>query len=144
MNTRLLIAGVAIAALAAGAASARTHHHTTRHTMRGPNYAAPSQPIPYGQLDAYVGGHGNGMAMSSSPGTAVAGSSSDTSATTAGPMNNDTSGSMSSGSMSSGSTTPGAAAPTPPSPSSGASSPPDTMAPNSATPPVNSTTTTPH
>ena len=53
MNAKILIAGVAVAAMVCGAASARTHakHH---HASGGVSYAAPSQPIPYSQLDAYV------------------------------------------------------------------------------------------
>ncbi len=54
MNPKLLILGVAAAALAAGGASAATHH-SKKHMARE-NYAAPAQPIPYSELDSYVGG----------------------------------------------------------------------------------------
>ena len=59
MIARLLIAGVAIGALAAGGATAKVHHHA-RHAMahgtRGAayTYAAPAQPIPYADLDHYL------------------------------------------------------------------------------------------
>lgn len=51
VNTRLLIAGIAIGALAAGGASA---HKTRHHHGRTMAYAAPAQPIPYAQLDHYL------------------------------------------------------------------------------------------
>jgi molybdate transport system ATP-binding protein len=47
MKTQVLFVGVAVALMAAGGASARAK-------MAGGAYAAPSQPIPYSQLDAYV------------------------------------------------------------------------------------------
>lgn len=53
MNAKVLIAGVAVAAMVCGAASARTHA-MHRHASGAMSYAAPSQPIPYGQLDAYL------------------------------------------------------------------------------------------
>ncbi len=65
MNYKILIATVAIAALAAGTASAKAHHHMAKghhhhghaHMMMAKeNYAAPGQPIPYGEVDAYVHG----------------------------------------------------------------------------------------
>jgi hypothetical protein len=53
MKTKLLVASVAIAALAFGAANARTHH---RHMAgaKASTYAAPAQPIAYSQLGAYL------------------------------------------------------------------------------------------
>jgi len=51
VNTKLLIAGVAIAALSCGAASAHTHH---KKNSAANEYAEPSQPIPYAQLDNYL------------------------------------------------------------------------------------------
>ena len=54
VHIRHLIAGVAIAGLAAGAAQAhKAHHHAYRHA-HGLAYAAPAQPIPYAQLDQYL------------------------------------------------------------------------------------------
>jgi len=50
--TRILIAGVAIAALSVGAASAKTHHHA--RSSRSMTYAAPAQPVPYAELDHYL------------------------------------------------------------------------------------------
>jgi hypothetical protein len=63
MNAKILIAGVAIVALAAGGASAKTHHkkmhrgHKTEAASES-KYAAPDQPIPYAQLDSYIASHG--------------------------------------------------------------------------------------
>jgi len=63
MNAKILIAGVAIAALAAGGASAKTHHkkmhrgHKTEAASES-KYAAPDQPVPYAQLDSYLASHG--------------------------------------------------------------------------------------
>nr|MBA3811398.1 hypothetical protein [Caulobacteraceae bacterium] len=56
MNTKGLIAGVAIAALAVGGASAKTHKRHRAHKMASSAdmYASPAQPIPYTQLDAYM------------------------------------------------------------------------------------------
>ncbi len=48
MNSKLLIAGAAFAALSCGAASA--HHGRTAANI----YAAPDQPVPYAQLDGYL------------------------------------------------------------------------------------------
>ena len=45
MNAKVLIAGVAVAVMATGAVSAKT----MKHSASGGSYAAPSQPIPYGQ-----------------------------------------------------------------------------------------------
>jgi hypothetical protein len=55
MNTGLLITGAAIAALVAGGASATVHksHHKSNRSSDG-MYTAPSQPIPYAQLDSYL------------------------------------------------------------------------------------------
>jgi hypothetical protein len=68
MNVKILIAGVAIAALAAGGASAAAHKKMHKgHKMESASsskYAAPDQPIPYAQLDSYLASHG----MSSSSG----------------------------------------------------------------------------
>jgi hypothetical protein len=61
MNVKILIAGAAIAALAAGGASAATHKkvHKIHHTApRVEAYAPPDQPIQYDQLDAYLASHG--------------------------------------------------------------------------------------
>ena len=110
MNAKVLIAGVAIAVMATGAASAKTMKHKM---SSGGSYAAPSQPIPYSQMDAY-------MKASPKQRTAMmSGAPADTSST-----------GMSSGAMSS-------SAP----PASGGSMTPDTApAPAAApmTPPVNS------
>ncbi len=55
MNRKLLVMSVTAAVLAAGATSATTMHK--KHSMsEGGHYAAPSQPIPYAQLDAYLTG----------------------------------------------------------------------------------------
>jgi hypothetical protein len=55
MKTGLLITGAAIAALAAGGASATVHKSRQKsHAMSANMYAAPSQPIPYAQLDSYL------------------------------------------------------------------------------------------
>ena len=78
MNAKILITGVAVAVLAAGAAAAQTaadtgstgaasgssatsthhvRHHASHHRMaknEGGAYAAPQQPIPYAQLDQYM------------------------------------------------------------------------------------------
>jgi hypothetical protein len=59
MNAKFLIVGVAAIALAASGAQAKSRHHATRHAKgaaeeSGGAYAAPAQPIPYGQLDAYM------------------------------------------------------------------------------------------
>ncbi|HEY2480697.1 MAG TPA: hypothetical protein VGI30_00695 [Caulobacteraceae bacterium] len=51
MITRILIAGVAIAALSTGASAHKTRHH---HASRVSTYAAPAQPIPYAELDHYL------------------------------------------------------------------------------------------
>jgi hypothetical protein len=50
--TRILIAGVAIAALCASGASAKARHHHAKSS--GSTYAAPAQPIPYAELDHYL------------------------------------------------------------------------------------------
>lgn len=82
MNAKILVTGVAVAVLAAGAGAAQTdtssspagapaatsgsdmgaqhsvRHHARHHHMarneRGGSYAAPQQPIPYAQLDQYM------------------------------------------------------------------------------------------
>ena len=55
MITRILIAGVAIGALAAGGASAHTARHFHRAMREAKiTYAAPAQPIPYAELDHYL------------------------------------------------------------------------------------------
>jgi hypothetical protein len=52
---RNLVAGVAIAALAAGAASAHKTRHHVRHSGGGSAaFAEPAQPIPYAELDHYL------------------------------------------------------------------------------------------
>lgn len=50
MNAKILIAGVAVAVMVSGVASAKMH----RHVMTGGAYAAPAQPVPYAQLEAYM------------------------------------------------------------------------------------------
>jgi hypothetical protein len=114
MNAKVLIAGVAVAVMATGAVSAKTMKHSTS----GGAYAAPSQPIPYGQLDGYMKASpkqraamsANGMGADTSA-TAPAGSSNmgagspaDSNGMSAGSPSN---GSMSNGSMSNGSMTGG-------------------------------------
>lgn len=121
MNAKLLVAGVAIAVMVAGASSAKTG------SMSG-NYAAPADPIPYSQMDTYTAAkpkmnhmskmhRSKSMAMKNGmkSGTDDMGSSGSMSS---GSMSN---GSMSNGSMSNGSSsmpmngdapaTPGAATP---------------------------------
>ena len=73
MNAKVLIAGVAVAVMATGAVSAKTMKHSTS----GGSYAAPSQPIPYGQMDAYMKATPKQRAAMS-----AGGASADTSATT--------------------------------------------------------------
>jgi hypothetical protein len=55
MRNGLFITGAAITALVAGGASATIHksHHKS-HMGSAEAYAAPSQPIPYAQLDSYL------------------------------------------------------------------------------------------
>ena len=120
MNAKVLIAGVAVAVMATGAVSAKTmKHHKMSSGMSGGSYAAPSQPIPYSQMDSYMaaspkarsammsGGGGmssdSGMSSGASPSSSMGGAAPDAG-----------------GSMSS-----------PPSAPSGS------MAPGAATPPVN-------
>jgi hypothetical protein len=70
--TKLLIAGAAIAALSSSAATAhvRHHHHHMLHARM--SYAAPAQPIPYAQLNSYVGGsRRERMAIGASTGMAA-------------------------------------------------------------------------
>jgi len=63
MNTRYLIAGVAVAALMAGGVSATTHRLSHKSRMiASSEYAAPSQPIPYAQLDSYLHASSSGKA----------------------------------------------------------------------------------
>jgi hypothetical protein len=52
MRVSYLIVGVAIGAIGVAQAHAR-HHHRITH-----GYAAPARPIPYTELDAYVGVRG--------------------------------------------------------------------------------------
>ncbi|MGH7022715.1 MAG: hypothetical protein ACREEB_03890 [Caulobacteraceae bacterium] len=54
MITRLLIAGAAIGALAAGGASAHVRHHHRRAHSAGYSYAEPAQPIPYAEVGHYL------------------------------------------------------------------------------------------
>jgi len=55
VNTKLLIAGVAIAAIAAGGASAHTARNFHRAMREAKiTYSAPAQPIPYAELDHYL------------------------------------------------------------------------------------------
>ena len=51
MNRNLLIISVAAIAIAGGSASATVRHHSVAD-----RYAAPAEPIPYTQLDAYLNG----------------------------------------------------------------------------------------
>jgi hypothetical protein len=61
MNRKLLVLSVAALALAATGASAKTHkHHHGGRMAEGGKYAAPAQPIPYAELDSYVGGSHRG------------------------------------------------------------------------------------
>ena len=70
MNSKILITGAVVAILAAGAASASPRHHGDA-SGRG-KYAAPAQPIPYAQLDAYLKATPKErMAMSASAGAAT-------------------------------------------------------------------------
>jgi hypothetical protein len=62
MNAKVLVAGVAIVVMAAGASSAKTHRHSMHHSMHGHSmsedaYAAPAEPIPYAQMDTYMSSH---------------------------------------------------------------------------------------
>jgi hypothetical protein len=129
MNAKVLIAGVAVAVMATGAVSAKT----TKHSTSGGAYAAPSQPIPYGQMDAYMKASPKQRAAMSASGMGT-----DASATTSGssmgagstPDNNGMSatpapsGSMSSGSMSSDTTAPSTGAVNPPMPETPPATPP--------------------
>ena len=60
MNWKVLICFAAVGVFAAGAASAKAHHHMGHHgkahheMMAKENYAPPAQPIAYGQVDSYV------------------------------------------------------------------------------------------
>jgi hypothetical protein len=118
MKYGFLITGVAVAALVAGGASATIHKSHHKSHMRGTDmYAAPSQPIPYAQLDSYLAAKpsqrasmgDSGASMGSNPAPAAAAP-----ATGAGDqMGNMSSGSMSASPPATGDT--GAAA-TPPAP----------------------------
>jgi hypothetical protein len=79
MNAKILIAGVAIAALAAGGASATMHK---KHSVSSAGaYAEPAQPIPYSQLDAYMkASPRERQQILASAATASTGSQADTSA----------------------------------------------------------------
>ena len=80
MNAKILIAGVAMAALAAGGASATMHK---KHSAAGA-YAEPAQPIPYSQLDAYMkASPRQRQQILASGATASTGSQTDTSASSA-------------------------------------------------------------
>lgn len=65
MKAKLLISVATIMALGCSAASANSHHSHGQSS----NYAAPDHPVPYSQLDSYVGGSrqsgatGQGMAI---------------------------------------------------------------------------------
>ena len=104
MNAKVLIAGVAVAVMATGAVSAET----MKHSMSGGSYAAPSQPIPYGQMDSY---------MKASPKQRAAmnanGMSADTSATASSGSGMNSSNGMSNGSSSNGAMSSGATSSTP-------------------------------
>ncbi len=113
MNAKVLIAGVAVAVMATGAVSAKTMKHSTS----GGSYAAPTQPIPYGQMDSYMKASPKKRAAMSASGMGTDASATTTSGSSMGagstPDNNGmSSGSTTSGSMSSGAMTP--ASPTTP------------------------------
>ena len=112
MNTKLILAGAALSLCVGGVASA----HGKSSSM---NYAAPSEPIPYSQLDAY---------LSASPQQRMA-------------MNNSSNPSM--GATTPAATTPApgdtAVNPMPASPTPGADS--TTATPTSTTPPAAATPT---
>ncbi len=124
MNAKVLIAGVAVAVMATGAASAKT----MKHSMSGGTYAAPSQPIPYGQLDGYMkaspkqraamsaSGMGTDASATTTAGSTMgAGATPDANGMTTTPAPSATpSAPMSSGSMSSDTTTPATTPATPP------------------------------
>jgi hypothetical protein len=55
MNRNLLVISVTAAVVAAGATSATTMHNKHKLGEAG-RYAAPSQPIPFAQLDSYLKG----------------------------------------------------------------------------------------
>jgi hypothetical protein len=69
MKPHLLMTGAAVAALVAGAASATIHkpHHRSGSTSAG-MYAAPSQPIPYAELDGYLAAKPSERASMGDPG----------------------------------------------------------------------------
>ncbi len=59
MNWKVLICFAAVSVFAAGAASAKAHHHKghakAHHAMMAKeHYDAPAQPLAYDQVDAYV------------------------------------------------------------------------------------------
>ncbi len=128
MNAKVLIAGVAIAAMASGAVSAKTmKHHKTSSGMSGGSYAAPSQPIPYAQMDSYMkASPRQRTAMMSGMSSDTAMSSGAAGTSNMGSAGADTGGVMSGSSMSTGSM------------SGGSMSPPV----NSGTPPMAGSTTT--
>ena len=145
MNAKVLTAGVAVAVMVAGASSAKTHM-SRKHHETGGSYAAPSQPIPYSQMDAYMkASPKQRMAMESS-GSAATGSSADTSATTQGSAMGSTGSDTSNGLGASGAvnkapsdqmgSAPGSStmAPTgaPPNASSPAGTPPDATSPSAS------------
>ncbi len=113
MNAKVLIAGVAVAVMATGAASAKT--------MSGGTYAAPSQPIPYSQLDSYMKASPKKRAAMSASGMGTDASATTTSGSSMGAgstpdSNGMSAGSTTSGSMSSDTTAPSTGAVNPPAP----------------------------
>ena len=115
MNAKILITGVALAVMATGAVSAKT----MKNSASGGSYAAPSQPVPYGQMDSYMkatpkqraamsanGAGADTSATATSGSNMGAGSPPDANgmSTTPTPSGSMSNGSMSSGSMSNGST----------------------------------------
>ena len=96
MKPYIVITGAAVVALVAGGASATSHksHHKS-HSMSAGMYEAPSQPIPYAQLDSYLAAKPSQRASMVDSGAAMQSSappaSSDSS--TAPPTTNDMSGS---------------------------------------------------
>ena len=132
MNAKVLIAGVAVAVMATGAVSAKT--------MSGGTYAAPSQPIPYDQLDGYMkaspkkraamsatSSAADTSATATSGSTMGAGSPPDANGMTTTPAPSATPSAAPSGSMSSDTTAPATGAVNPPAPAPAAT--PDPMTP---------------
>ncbi len=54
MSHKVILAGVGIAAIACGAASAAARVHPGARARTHENDAIPAHPIPYAQVDAYL------------------------------------------------------------------------------------------